>query len=117
MTTTGARAPKRRLVAKVAAPVLSQGITAGTSLVLQVLAARTLGLAEFGSFVLLLALLVTAIALYTGWVGRSSTATTPAPGPASSAAPSRAGCCASPSQSARPCCCATANQLPHWPSG
>ncbi|MGW5641663.1 hypothetical protein ACWEV3_20205 [Saccharopolyspora sp. NPDC003752] len=71
MTTTGARAPKRRLVAKVAAPVLSQGITAGTSLVLQVLAARTLGLAEFGSFVLLLALLVTAIALYTGWVGDS----------------------------------------------
>ncbi len=71
MTTTGAWASRLRVASKVAAPMLSQGITAGTSLVLQILAARVLGLAEFGSFALLLALLVTAIALYTGWVGDS----------------------------------------------
>ncbi|GAA2795904.1 hypothetical protein [Saccharopolyspora taberi] len=67
MTATAARSV-RGLAAK-AAPVLSQGITAGTSLVLQILAARALGLAEFGAFALLLALLVTASGLYTGGVG------------------------------------------------
>ena len=68
MTATASRAV-RGLVAKAAAPVLSQGITAGASLVLQILAARALGLAEFGAFALLLALLVTASGLYTGGVG------------------------------------------------
>ncbi|QUH06161.1 hypothetical protein HUO13_23010 [Saccharopolyspora erythraea] len=51
--------------------MLSQGITAGTSLLLQVVAARVLGLAEFGAFAVFLALLVSASALYTGWVGDS----------------------------------------------
>ncbi|CAM02462.1 hypothetical protein [Saccharopolyspora erythraea] len=51
--------------------MLSQGITAGTSLLLQMVAARVLGLAEFGAFAVFLALLVSASALYTGWVGDS----------------------------------------------
>ncbi|MQA07253.1 MAG: oligosaccharide flippase family protein [Pseudonocardiaceae bacterium] len=53
------------------APVLSQAVTAGTSLVLQVIAARTLGLTGFGIFALCLSLLVTASALYTGYIGDS----------------------------------------------
>ncbi|WP_232376143.1 MATE family efflux transporter [Amycolatopsis aidingensis] len=59
----------RSLLGKAGAPVLSQGITAGTSLLLQVVAARALGIAEFGAFALFLALLVSASALYTGFVG------------------------------------------------
>ncbi|MBA0126046.1 oligosaccharide flippase family protein [Haloechinothrix sp. YIM 98757] len=60
-----------RLSAKVGAPVVAQGLTAGTSLLLQVVAARSLGLAEFGAFALFLALLVSAAAVYTGYVGDS----------------------------------------------
>lgn len=51
--------------------MLSQGITAGTSLLLQVLAARALGLGEYGTFAVYLAVLVSATALYTGYVGDS----------------------------------------------
>lgn len=61
----------RGLVGKALAPVLSQGVTAGTSLLLQVIAARTLGLVEFGAFALFLGLLTSASALYTGYVGDS----------------------------------------------
>lgn len=60
-----------RKARKVSAPVAAQAITAATSLALQVLAARTLGLAEFGAFALLLGFLVAASALYTGYVGDS----------------------------------------------
>ncbi|SFQ52112.1 Membrane protein involved in the export of O-antigen and teichoic acid [Amycolatopsis arida] len=58
-----------RLLARVGPPVLSQAITAGTSLLLQVVAAHTLELPEFGAFALFLALLVSASALHTGFVG------------------------------------------------
>lgn len=59
------------MLGRLGAPVLSQGITAGTSLLLQVLAARALGLAEYGAFAVYLAVLVSATALYTGYVGDS----------------------------------------------
>jgi O-antigen/teichoic acid export membrane protein len=61
----------RRILAKVGAPVISQGLTAGTSLLLQVVAARGLGLDQYGVFALFLSLLVSATALYTGYVGDS----------------------------------------------
>jgi O-antigen/teichoic acid export membrane protein len=61
----------RRIVSKVGAPVVSQGLTAGTSLLLQVVAARGLGLVQYGVFALFLSLLVSATALYTGYVGDS----------------------------------------------
>ncbi|MDV6013342.1 oligosaccharide flippase family protein [Haloechinothrix sp. LS1_15] len=61
----------RRITSKLAAPVVAQALTAGTSLLLQVIAAHALGLAEFGAFSLFLALLVSAVALYTGYVGDS----------------------------------------------
>ncbi|WP_246258194.1 hypothetical protein [Amycolatopsis anabasis] len=60
-----------RLAGKIGAPVISQGLTAGTSLLLQIVAARTLGLTEYGSFAVFLAVLVSATALYTGYVGDS----------------------------------------------
>lgn len=63
--------PLRSAVRALAAPVASQGVAAATSLVLQVIAARTLGLAEFGAFAVLLGLLVAASALYIGYVGDS----------------------------------------------
>ncbi|HJP74285.1 MAG TPA: hypothetical protein VJ914_08455 [Pseudonocardiaceae bacterium] len=51
--------------------MISQGINAGGSLLLQIAAARTLGLAAYGSFAVCLALLSAATALYTGYVGDS----------------------------------------------
>ncbi|HEY4022482.1 MAG TPA: hypothetical protein VGM75_27580, partial [Pseudonocardiaceae bacterium] len=56
---------------RAAAPLISQGINAGGSLLLQIAAARTLGLAAYGSFAVCLALLSAATALYTGYVGDS----------------------------------------------
>ena len=56
---------------RAAAPLISQGINAGGSLLLQILAARTLGLAAYGSFAVCLALLSAATALYSGYVGDS----------------------------------------------
>jgi O-antigen/teichoic acid export membrane protein len=59
------------LTRRAAAPLISQGINAGGSLLLQIAAARTLGLAAYGSFAVCLALLSAATALYTGYVGDS----------------------------------------------
>ncbi len=56
---------------RAAAPLISQGINAGGSLLLQIAAARTLGLAAYGSFAVCLALLSAATALYSGYVGDS----------------------------------------------
>lgn len=61
----------RSVTIRAAAPLISQGINAGGSLLLQILAARTLGLAAYGSFAVCLALLSAATALYTGYVGDS----------------------------------------------
>jgi O-antigen/teichoic acid export membrane protein len=61
----------RRILATVGAPVISQGLTAGTSLLLQMAAARGLGLDQYGVFALFLSLLVSATALYAGYVGDS----------------------------------------------
>lgn len=66
-----ARATARAAARKLAAPVAAQGVSAATSLALQVLAVHTLGLAEFGAFAVLLGLQVAATALYTGYVGDS----------------------------------------------
>ncbi len=53
--------------------VSSQFIAAGGSLVLQVLAARTLGAAGYGTFAILVATLVTINAVHSGWVGDALT--------------------------------------------
>lgn len=59
----------RRMVGRAAAAMVSQVCTAGSSLVLQLIAAHTLGLAGYGAFALCLSLLTSATALYTGYVG------------------------------------------------
>lgn len=61
----------RSLSQKAAAPLISQGINAAGSLLLQIVAARTLGLAAYGTFAVCLALLSAATALYSGYVGDS----------------------------------------------
>ncbi|MGH3622960.1 MAG: hypothetical protein ACRDQ5_14375, partial [Sciscionella sp.] len=66
----GARAV-RRLAGRVTAPLLSQALTAGTSLLLQVVAARELGLAGYGAFALCLGFLASTTALYTAYIGDS----------------------------------------------
>lgn len=58
-----------RVSGKLVASVAAQAIAAATSLALQVIAARSLGLAEFGAFAVLLGLLVSASALFIGYVG------------------------------------------------
>ncbi|WP_163569527.1 polysaccharide biosynthesis protein [Fodinicola feengrottensis] len=66
--------PGRGLLARRASSALvSQGITAFASLVLQLVAARTLGAAGLGLYALCVSVLITATALYTGWVGDSVT--------------------------------------------
>src|SRR5690606_7012671 len=60
-----------RALRRLSAPVAAQAVTAATSMVLQVVAARALGLAEFGAFAVLLGFLVAASAVYTGYVGDS----------------------------------------------
>lgn len=91
--------PLRKTAGRLAAPVASQGVAAATSLVLQVIAARGLGLAEFGAFAVLLGLLVAATALYVGYVGDSLAVLdrhdrTVRAALVSSAAIAIAGCCA-----------------------
>lgn len=61
----------RRLAGKVTAPLLSQGVVAGTSLLLQVVAAHALGLTGYGVFALCLGFLTSATALYSAYVGDS----------------------------------------------
>lgn len=58
-----------KVAGKVVSSVASQGIAAATSLILQIIAARALGLVEFGAFAVLLGLLVSASALFIGYVG------------------------------------------------
>ncbi len=58
---------------KALAVTLTQAVTAGGSLVLQVIAAHELGLAGYGAFAVCLSLLTTATALYTGYVGDALT--------------------------------------------
>ena len=60
-----------RALRRLSAPVAAQAVTAATSMVLQVVAARALGLAEFGAFAVLLGFLAAASAVYTGYVGDS----------------------------------------------
>jgi O-antigen/teichoic acid export membrane protein len=52
---------------------VTQAVTAGCSFLLQIVAAHRLGVAGLGGYALCVALLVTATALYTGWVGDSLT--------------------------------------------
>ncbi|MGH3621592.1 MAG: hypothetical protein ACRDQ5_07355, partial [Sciscionella sp.] len=61
----------RRLAGRVTAPLLSQALTAGTSLLLQVVAARELGLAGYGAFALCIGFLASTTALYTAYIGDS----------------------------------------------
>lgn len=53
--------------------MLSQGVVAGSSLVLQIIASRELGGEGLGKFSLLLAVLITANSIQTGWIGDSLT--------------------------------------------
>lgn len=62
-----------RVVSSAAAIVTTQGITAGGSLVMQVIAARELGLAGYGAFAVCVALLTTSVALYSGYIGDALT--------------------------------------------
>ena len=63
-----------RLVTGRAGPaVLSQGVVAVSGLVLQLVAARTLGLTGYGAYVLCFGVLVTVTAVFTGFVGDSLT--------------------------------------------
>jgi O-antigen/teichoic acid export membrane protein len=55
------------------AAVVTQAVTAGCSFLLQIVAAHRLGVAGLGGYALCVALLVTATAVYTGWVGDSLT--------------------------------------------
>jgi O-antigen/teichoic acid export membrane protein len=66
---TGAPLRRRRLAGRALAAVTSQGVTAGGSLILQIITARELGLAGYGAYALCLALLGSATAIYTGYVG------------------------------------------------
>lgn len=66
--------PVSRLVRGRAAPaVLSQGVVAVSGLVLQLVAAHTLGLPGYGAYVLCFGVLVTVTAVFTGFVGDSLT--------------------------------------------
>lgn len=56
-----------------AAAVLAQALAAGSSLALQLVAARTLGASGYGTFSLYIAITFTITALQTGWVGDSLT--------------------------------------------
>ena len=56
-----------------AAAIVSQGVVAGSSVVLQLVVSRSLGDAELGVFSLLLGTLITLNALQTGWLGDSLT--------------------------------------------
>lgn len=58
---------------RAAAALISQGVVAGSSLVLQIVASRQLGGAGLGQFSLLLGLLITANAIQSGWIGDSLT--------------------------------------------
>lgn len=71
LVTRGRRAARR--ADKAIAVTTTQAVTAGGSLVLQIIAARELGLAGYGAFALCLSLLTTATALYTGYVGDALT--------------------------------------------
>jgi O-antigen/teichoic acid export membrane protein len=64
---------RAHLQRRATAALVAQGLTAGSSLVLQVLAARQLGAAGLGAFTLLLAVLLLFTTLSTGWVGDSLT--------------------------------------------
>ncbi len=61
------------LAGSAAAITATNAITAGGSLVLQILAARQLGLAGYGAFALCISVLTTALALFTGYVGDALT--------------------------------------------
>lgn len=56
---------------KAAAAMLSQGVVAGSSLVLQILASRRLGSEGLGRFSLLVAILITLNSVQSGWIGDS----------------------------------------------
>ena len=68
-TSQGSSRDRRRLFSRAAGAMTSQVVTAGGSLVLQLVAAHTLGLARYGAFALCLSLLASATALYSGYVG------------------------------------------------
>ncbi|MEM9611075.1 MAG: O-antigen ligase family protein [Actinomycetota bacterium] len=72
---TATTSPVGRLSAalrhQAAAAVMAQGLTAGSSLILQVIAARGLDLATYGHYAIMLSLMIAATAVATGWVGDS----------------------------------------------
>lgn len=72
MTVITARAV-RAVRGRAGPAVLSQGVAALSSLLVQAVAARTLGLAGYGSYILCFGVLVTATAVFTGFVGDALT--------------------------------------------
>ena len=68
MTTTAPPADRGRTARGAGAAIVSQGVVAASSLVLQILALRDLGAAGLANFSILSnGLIVTAAALHTGW--------------------------------------------------
>lgn len=63
----------RTLLRPAAGAIAAQGVTALGSLLLQVLAVRTLGEAGYGALAVLIGFLATVAALQTGWIGDSLT--------------------------------------------
>ncbi len=74
MTGSAARvdAPRRRRNRPIGA-LVSQGIVAGSSLVLQIIALRALGASGLGAFSLLFGILITLNSIQSGWIGDSLT--------------------------------------------
>jgi O-antigen/teichoic acid export membrane protein len=61
--------PGRAAAGRVVGAVVAQGTTAGASLLVQVAAARSLGASGYGSFTILLGVLIVLAAVQGGWVG------------------------------------------------
>ncbi|WP_061294916.1 hypothetical protein [Herbidospora cretacea] len=61
----------RRLVARAGGSVTSQAVTAGGSVVLQLIAVRFLGPEAFGAYAIMMAVLVAVTTVYSSWVGDS----------------------------------------------
>ncbi|NAS25153.1 hypothetical protein GT755_26150 [Herbidospora sp. NEAU-GS84] len=63
----------RRLVARAGGSVTSQAVTAGGSVVLQLIAVRFLGPEAFGAYAIMMAVLVAVTTVFSSWVGDSLT--------------------------------------------
>src|SRR4051812_15568578 len=65
--------PPRGVVSRASGAIVSQGSAAAGNLMVQVVAARTLTAGQYGTFTILIAILVLMAALHGGWVGDART--------------------------------------------